>query len=167
MMSLEFLPQFPLPANPLALCGVLLLAGDEIGRTQGGNNIAYCQDNDTSWINWNLDPDQRTLLEFARTVVRLRREHPAFRRRHFFRGRPIRGGGFKEIMWLNPDGREMSDEEWNNSFARCLGVYLAGEVLEERDERGRTIADNMLAQAAHAFLARMPASVRDMPRCER
>ncbi|MBI1984180.1 MAG: glycogen debranching protein GlgX, partial [Acidobacteria bacterium] len=120
----------------------MLLAGDEIGRTQGGNNNAYCQDNEISWINWNLDPDQRALLEFARTIVRLRHRHPVFRRRHFFQGRPIRGGSIKEIMWLNPDGREMSDEEWNNSFARCLGVYLAGEVLEERDERGRTIADD-------------------------
>lgn len=120
----------------------MLLAGDELGRTQHGNNNAYCQDNEVSWIDWNIGPGERVLLEFVARVVRLRRNHPAFCRHHFFQGRPIRGKDIKDIMWLSPDGNEMSDEEWSNSFARCLGVYLSGEALEERDERGRVIVDD-------------------------
>jgi len=120
----------------------MLLAGDELGRTQRGNNNAYCQDSETGWVDWNLGPDERVLLEFVARMVRLRRNHPVFRRRHFFQGRPIRGKDIKDIMWLSPDGNEMSDEEWNNSFARCLGVYLSGEAFEERDERGRIIVDD-------------------------
>ncbi|MBX9811275.1 MAG: glycogen debranching protein GlgX [Burkholderiales bacterium] len=120
----------------------MLLAGDELGRTQRGNNNAYCQDNEVSWLDWKPGADKRVLLEFVKRVVRLRRNHPVFRRRHFFQGWPIRGKDIKDIMWLSPDGREMSDDEWNNSFARCLGVYLSGEAFEERDARGRVIADD-------------------------
>ena len=120
----------------------MLLAGDELGRTQNGNNNAYCQDNETSWIDWNPGPDERVLFDFVARVVRLRRGHPLFRRRHFFQGRPIRGKDIKDIVWLSPDGREMNDEEWNNSFARSLGVYLSGEALQERDDRGRNIIDD-------------------------
>ena len=120
----------------------MLLAGDELGRTQRGNNNAYCQDNEVSWLNWDLGPDERAVLEFVERVVRLRHRHPVFRRRHFFQGRPIRGKDIKDIMWLSPDGNEMSDEEWNKSFARCLGVYLSGEALEERDQRGRIMVDD-------------------------
>ncbi|MFN7086992.1 MAG: glycogen debranching protein GlgX [Burkholderiales bacterium] len=120
----------------------MLLAGDELGRTQRGNNNAYCQDNEISWLDWNLGPEQRALLEFVRKVVGLRRDHPLFRRRHFFQGRPIRGKDIKDIVWLNPDGREMSDEEWNNSCARSLGVYLAGEALQDHDEHGGVITDD-------------------------
>ncbi|HSD59811.1 MAG TPA: glycogen debranching enzyme GlgX, partial [Burkholderiales bacterium] len=105
------------------------------------NNNAYCQDNEISWVNWELGPDERAFLDFVCHVVRLRRQHPVFRRRSFLQGRPIRGSGVKDIVWLNPDGREMSDEEWSQSFARCLGVYLAGEGLEEQDGRGRPIRD--------------------------
>ncbi len=120
----------------------MLLSGDEMGRTQGGNNNAYCQDNEISWLNWSLGEDEMAMLEFVRNMVWLRRSHPVFRRRHFFQGRPIRGQDIKDIMWLSPDGREMSDEEWNNSFARSLGVYLSGEALEDRDERGRNVTDD-------------------------
>jgi len=120
----------------------MLLAGDELGRTQRGNNNAYCQDNEVSWVDWNLGPDERAVLEFVERVVRLRHRHPVFRRRHFFQGRPIRGKDIKDIMWLSPDGNEMSDEEWAKSFARCLGVYLSGEALVERDQRGRVIVDD-------------------------
>jgi glycogen operon protein len=119
----------------------MLLGADPLSHTQLGNNNAYCQDNELSWVNWELGPDERAFLDFVCHVVRLRRRHPVFRRRSFLQGRPIRGSGVKEIVWLNPDGREMSDEEWNQSFARCLGVYLAGEGLEEQDERGRPVRD--------------------------
>ncbi|MDD5267203.1 MAG: glycogen debranching protein GlgX [Methylococcales bacterium] len=120
----------------------MLLAGDEMGRTQMGNNNAYCQDNEISWLNWDLQPEDQELLAFVRQLTALRKLHPVFRRRHFFQGRPIKGAGIKDIIWLNPNGQEMSQEEWNQSFARCLGVYLAGEGLDERDEQNQPILDD-------------------------
>jgi glycogen operon protein len=120
----------------------MLLAGDEMGRTQGGNNNAYCQDNATSWVSWNLTDADRDLFDFVARLIRLRREHPVFRRRNFFQGRPIRGSEIKDIHWIKPDGQEMSDEEWDHEFARCLGVYLSGESLGEVDARGRPIRDD-------------------------
>ncbi len=119
----------------------MLLAGDEIGRTQSGNNNAYCQDNATSWIDWNLDPDRSHLLDFVRKLLQLRRAHPVFRRRHFFQGRPLFGSESKDIVWLKPDGSEMTTAEWNQEFARSLGVYLAGNALGETDTRGNPVRD--------------------------
>lgn len=120
----------------------MLLAGDEMGRTQQGNNNAYCQDNEISWLNWKLQAGDRELLSFVQKLVRLRKQHPVFRRKHFFEGRPIKGAEIKDIVWLNPSGQEMSEEEWNQSFARCLGVYLSGEALDERDERNLPVRDD-------------------------
>ena len=120
----------------------MLLAGDEMGRSQGGNNNAYCQDNEISWVNWNLSAADREFLAFVQRVIALRREHPVFRRRNFFQGRAIRGSDSKDIHWFKPDGNEMSDEEWAHDFARCLGVYLSGEAMDERDHRGRPIRDD-------------------------
>ncbi len=117
----------------------MLLAGDETGRTQGGNNNAYCQDNDVSWIDWDPAAADLELFEFTRRLVRLRKEHPVFRRRNFFQGRRIRGSTVKDVTWLTPQGREMTDEEWHHHFARCLGLYLSGKALDECDERGRKI----------------------------
>jgi isoamylase len=119
----------------------MLLAGDEIGRTQGGNNNAYCQDNATSWLDWNIDADRSRLLDFVRRLVHLRRTHPVFRRRHFFQGRPLHGGEAKDIVWLKPDGAEMTPDEWDQNFARCLGVFLAGDALGETDARGNPVTD--------------------------
>jgi glycogen operon protein len=119
----------------------MLLGGDEIGRSQRGNNNAYCQDNEISWFDWTLDEDKRKLLEFTREVIALRRAHPVFRRRDFYKGRPLRGLDVKDIVWFQPDGSEMTDDEWTQHFARCLGVYLAGEALTETDERGRPLRD--------------------------
>jgi len=120
----------------------MLLAGDEIGRTQGGNNNAYCQDNETSWLDWSLDAPRQRLLEIVRLLIGLRRAHPVFRRRDFFSGRPIRGGGAKDILWLKSDGLEMTTGEWEREHARCLGVYLAGAGLTERDGRGQQLRDD-------------------------
>ncbi len=117
----------------------MLLAGDEMGHTQNGNNNPYCQDNELSWLNWDLRSEDRRFFEFVRRLIALRKEHRLFRRRHFFQGRRIRG--LKDIIWLNPDGHEMTDEQWNLSFARCLGVFLGGQGIEEYDERGRIITD--------------------------
>ena len=120
----------------------MLLAGDEIGRTQKGNNNAYCQDNELTWIDWRPDAEKVRLLNFVRRLIRLRKEHPAFRRRYFFQGRDIQGSGVKDVTWLKPDGGEMTDTEWRQSFARCLGMSLAGENIEEYDERGQRVTDN-------------------------
>jgi isoamylase len=138
----------------------MLLAGDELGRTQGGNNNAYCQDNESSWVDWNLDSEQQKLLEFVRRMIALRRAHPALRRRDFFQGRPIRGTGIKDIVWLKPDGTEMTAEEWDHEFARSLGVYLAGAAFGEKDGRGRPVTDEsflLLFNAHHEEVAfRLP-----------
>jgi glycogen operon protein len=120
----------------------MVTAGDEIGRTQQGNNNAYCQDDPISWVDWSLDEARTRLLAFVERVGKVRRLHPAFRRRHFFEGRLLRGSGVKDIIWLKPDGNEMSDEEWNHDYARCLGVYLAGDGLDEVDARGRRVTDD-------------------------
>ncbi len=133
----------------------MLLAGDEMGRTQRGNNNAYCQDNPTSWVDWQLTDADRDLLDFVARVIRLRRSHPVFRRRNFFQGRPIRGSGIKDIHWIKPDGSEMTDEEWAHDFARSLGVYLSGGALGEVDRRGRAIHDDnfiLLFNAHHERL---------------
>jgi len=129
----------------------MLLVGDALGHTQQGNNNAYCQDNELSWMNWDLHSEDQELLKFVRKVIALRKAHPVFRRRSFFQGRAIKGNGIKDILWLNPDGCEMSDEEWQRSFARCLGVLLSGESLDEQDQRGRAVKDNnfLLLMNAH------------------
>jgi len=134
----------------------MLLAGDEIGRTQQGNNNAYCQDNELSWINWDLDAEQTRLLHFVQRLIQFRKQHPLFRRRRFFQGRFIESVGVKDITWLNPDGYEMSTEEWHNSFARCLGMYLAGAALEERDERGHLIPDDNFLVLLNAHHEEIP-----------
>ena len=129
----------------------MLLAGDEIGHTQQGNNNAYCQDNEVSWLNWDLLEQDRELLGFVQRMVSIRKQHPVFHRRNFFQGRPIKGAGVKDILWLTPEGHEMADEEWKRSHANCLGVLLSGEALEEHGERGEVIKDSnfLLLMNAH------------------
>jgi isoamylase len=139
----------------------MLQAGDELGRTQRGNNNAYCQDNELSWIDWSDDTRDDTLFEFTRRLITLRKAHPTLRRRNFFEGRAIRGSGTSDILWFDPGGTEMTDEQWGESFARSLGVYLSGREINERDERGRPIGDDdvlMLLNAHHEKLPfRIPA----------
>ncbi|UUX95099.1 glycogen debranching protein GlgX [Aquabacterium sp. J223] len=120
----------------------MIVAGDEIGRTQGGNNNAYCQDNEVSWLDWNLTPERERLLHFTRTLIELRCEHPSFRRRDFFAGRPLVGSQLKDVLWLKPDGHEMSSQEWEHDYARCLGMYLAGAAIDEIGRHGRPIVDD-------------------------
>jgi glycogen operon protein len=100
-----------------------------MGGTQRGNNNAYCQDNEVSWIDWALDPARERLREFAVRLIALRRRHPVLRRRDFFRGEAVPGTHVKDIVWLKPDGVEMTSDEWNKDFARCLGVYLPGDAM--------------------------------------
>jgi glycogen operon protein len=122
----------------------MLLAGDEIGRIRQGNNNTYCQDNEISWVDWKLDRPRRELLEFTRLLVRLRHQHPVLQRRKFFQGRRIRGSEVKDLTWFRPDGKEMTDEDWNSPYARCLGLRLAGDAIEEVDNRGNRIVDDTL-----------------------
>jgi len=130
----------------------MLLAGDERGRTQLGNNNAYCQDDETSWLDWSATPERERLAEFVRLVIGLRRSHRTFRRRDFFQGRPLYGRDVKDIAWLKPDGAEMSDQEWDHEHARTLGVYLAGGELAEVDRYGMPSKDDdfLLLFNAHA-----------------
>ncbi len=122
----------------------MLLAGDERSRSQGGNNNAYCQDNEVSWVDWQLDEPAREMLEFTRQLIRLRNEHPALRRRKFFQGRSIHGSYVQDVEWFRADGQEMSDEEWSEALSRCLGMKLNGRVMDEWDERGAHIHDDVL-----------------------
>jgi len=134
----------------------MILAGDEIGRTQKGNNNAYCQDNEISWLDWKLDRPRRELLEFTRYLIRLVDEHPVLRRRHFFQGRRIRGSEVKDLVWFRPDGKEMSDEDWGNSESRCFGLRLAGDAIEEVDDRGNRIVDDTLLILLNAHHEAVP-----------
>lgn len=123
----------------------MLIAGDEIGQTKKGNNNTYCQDNELSWINWELTEENKHLLNFIRKVIRLRREQPVLRRIKFFQGRMIRGSDAKDILWLDTDGKETSDASWNVSSVKSLGVLLAGDAIQETDEYGeRIVGDTLL-----------------------
>lgn len=122
----------------------MITAGDEFGRTQGGNNNAYCQDNEISWINWNISGKNNELLQFTRFLLRFFHEHPILQRRRFFNGRDTRQTGIKDLTWFHPDGREMSEADWNNPQIRFLGLRLAGDAIEEVDEHGEPITDDTI-----------------------
>lgn len=130
----------------------MLCGGDEIGRTQRGNNNAYCQDNEISWYNWTLGESARRLLAFTRRLIRLRREHPAFCRRKFFQGRPLCAANMKDLIWLRPDGGEMSEVEWRQSTLRTFGFRLCGQAMDEVDDRGEPITDDTLLVLLNAQL---------------
>ena len=132
----------------------MLLAGDELGRSQQGNNNAYCQDNELSWIDWS-GAGQDGLLEFTRALATLRREHPVFRRRRFFRGRDGGGHG-PDIAWLTPEGREMTGHDWQTSYARAVAVFLNGDAITEPGPRGEPVRDDsflLLLNAHHEPLS--------------
>jgi glycogen operon protein len=120
----------------------MLLAGDEMGRSQAGNNNAYCQDTDVSWLDWGLASTERGLLQFTEELAGLRRDHPLFRRRRFFRGRPQATTDEEgDIIWLTPTGEEMTDQDWAASYANSLAVFLNGDAISEPDPRGEKISD--------------------------
>ncbi|HEY0190715.1 MAG TPA: glycogen debranching protein GlgX, partial [Kofleriaceae bacterium] len=120
----------------------MICGGDEIGRSQQGNNNAYCQDNELSWIDWNLDGEARALLEFTRKLVRLRAQHPTFRRADFFKGRPIRGLEIHDVVWLRLDGQPMAEADWQNALTSSFGMYLAGAGVEHVDPSGKQVGDD-------------------------
>jgi isoamylase len=117
----------------------MLVGGDEMGRSQRGNNNAYCQDNEISWVNWDLTAEDRELLDFTRDILAIFRDNPVFRRRGFFTGRPVRGE-IKDVTWLHPQGREMTPGDWDDPNQRVIGMLIDGEATDEVDERGRPVS---------------------------
>lgn len=142
----------------------MLLSGDESGRTQLGNNNAYCQDNKISWINWNLDIRGKKLLEFTRSLIALFHSHPVLQRRNFFSGRDTRKKGTKDLTWLHPEGREMTEKDWNNPMVRYLGLKLSGDVIEEIDDHGAPVIDDTLLILLNAHYEPV---IFSLPECER
>jgi isoamylase len=122
----------------------MLLSGDELGRTQQGNNNTYCQDNEITWLHWELDERQRALLDFTCRLIHFRQAHPNLRRHKFFQGRPIRGSTVKDIVWLRADGAEMTDEEWSAGWMQAMGVRLDGDAMDVLDEKGKHVSDDTL-----------------------
>jgi glycogen operon protein len=123
----------------------MIAHGDEIARTQRGNNNAYCQDNDITWIDWtSLSDRQRDLLEFAQRVVAIRHANPVLRRRHFFRGKDPNSPSGKDVMWVRPDGQEMQQGDWQNGDNHLLGMLISGQATDEVDDRGRPIRGDTL-----------------------
>ncbi len=130
--------------------GVTMLShGDEMGRTQQGNNNAYAQDNETSWVDWNLDAEQKKLLAFTRKLVSISKANPVLRRRHFFTGKAI-GLGQKDLTWLRPDGQEMGQSDWDDHSSRVLGMLIDGEATDETDWRGRPVKGDTLLLIVNA-----------------
>ncbi len=132
----------------------MILGGDELGRTQGGNNNAYCQDDEISWYDWSSVDEG--LLAFTRKTIALRKAHPALHRRKFFSGRTIRGEDVRDIVWLRFDGAEMSDEDWNNPQTQSMGIFLDGNGLDDIDAEGRPLVDDhllLLLSASHVDLS--------------
>jgi glycogen operon protein len=120
----------------------MLCGGDEWGRTQNGNNNAYCQDNDISWFNWERDEKQNEFFEFTRKLIQLRKEHPVFRRPKFLKGRRIPGSEIRDVMWFNPGGNQMTEEEWTSPFVRCLGMLLSGDATDVLNFEGASVHDD-------------------------
>lgn len=120
----------------------MLLSGDEMGRSQQGNNNAYCQDNEISWLDWDLQNGNAELLDFTRELIFFRQQHPVFRRRRWFQGRAIYGSGVSDIAWFNPDGTEMTQEQWDIGYAKAIGIFLNGDQIPSPGPKGERIADD-------------------------
>jgi isoamylase len=141
----------------------MLLHGDELGRSQGGNNNVYCQDNEISWMNWELEPWQEALRAFTQRVVQLRRDHPVFRRRRFFAGEARAGedGAVVDLEWFTPEGKSMESEDWTNDHARSVMVFLNGDAIPEPDRRGAPVFDDSFLIAFNAHHETMTFTIPD------
>jgi glycogen operon protein len=138
----------------------MILAGDELGRSQRGNNNAYCQDNPISWLDWkNADWE---LIDFTRRLIALRHAHPVFRRRAWFTGNPPKRGRLKDLEWFRPDGAEMTAADWTVGYAKTLGMFLNGQAMSERDSAGMPLADDTFFLMFNAY--REPMNFRLPPR---
>jgi len=134
----------------------MISMGDEYGRTQQGNNNVYCQDNEISWFNWEWTKRQQAFFDFTRRLIEIRTHSPVMRRRRFFLGRRVHGVGVKDIRWLRTDGKDMTDEEWTSSYVRCLGMQLNGHAMEEYDERGNKITDDVYLLLVNSYWEDVP-----------
>jgi isoamylase len=137
----------------------MILGGDEMGRTQGGNNNAYCQDNEISWIDWSLQEENADLVTLTTRLAEFRRDHPVFHRRRFFQGRPIHGETVTDIGWFAPDGSEMSEEDWESGFAKSVGVFLNGEAIPDPDPRGEKVTDDSFLLLFNAHYEPLPFTI--------
>jgi glycogen operon protein len=143
VLALRARQQRNLIATLLLSQGVpMLLAGDEMGRSQGGNNNAYCQDNELSWLDWSADAADQGLFDFTRRLIELRAAHPVFRRRGFIHDGPLPNSQVRDAVWLQPDGSEMTEHVWTDGSARALAVFLSGEGLPDVDGRGQPVRDD-------------------------
>jgi glycogen operon protein len=129
----------------------MLTMGDEYGRSQGGNNNAYCQDNEISWFNWDWTDEQRKLYEFTSALIAVRKDNPIFHRRRFFNGRKMEDNTLGDILWINATGTEMTQQDWSDSRTRSLGMILNGEVMVEFDEQGTRIKDDIFLLILNAW----------------
>jgi isoamylase len=134
----------------------MLCGGDEWGRTQNGNNNAYCQDNEVSWFNWMRDEKQNQFLEFTRRLISFRQAHPVFRRPKFFPGRRIRASETRDVMWFNPGGNQMSEEEWASPFVRCVGMLLSGDASDVLNFEGEPVRDETFLLLINAHYEPIP-----------
>ncbi|HUP87994.1 MAG TPA: glycogen debranching protein GlgX [Longimicrobiales bacterium] len=137
----------------------MICGGDEICRTQGGNNNAYCQDNEISWYNWELDDKQQALLDFTKQLIAIRKKHPGLRRRKFFQGRAIRGTDVKDIVWLSTDGHEMTDEEWGSAWVKSIGMRLDGHAITDVDANGEIVRDSDILIILNAHSDTVPFTI--------
>jgi glycogen operon protein len=122
----------------------MLNMGDELGRSQWGNNNAYCQDNELSWVDWNLDGRKRALLDFTRRLLQLRAGQPVLQRRNFFLGATLEDSRFEDLAWFRPDGKEMNADDWGAAQTRCLGYFLGGDAIATREPDGRKLVGDSL-----------------------
>lgn len=129
----------------------MITMGDEYGRTQNGNNNAYCQDNEISWFNWSWTPEQEEMHAYTRALIQLRKDNQIFHRRRFFSGRAIRGEKIGDILWINSDGEEMGSDKWNDLNHRCLGMLLNGQAMEEYDEKGARIGSDIFLVILNSY----------------
>src|SRR6266566_1999314 len=134
----------------------MLTGGDEWGRSQKGNNNAYCQDNEISWFDWTRDEKQNQFLEFTRRLIQLRKDHPVFRRPKFFQGRRIRASEIRDVMWFNPGGNQMSEEEWASPFVRCIGMLLSGDTSDVLTFEGEPVRDDTFLLLINAHYEPIP-----------
>jgi isoamylase len=141
----------------------MLCGGDEIGRTQQGNNNAYCQDNELSWFDWDLDERQGALLDFTRRMIALRAAHPALRRRKFFQGRKIHGSDVRDITWFQTDGQRMDEDAWEAGWIRTVGVRLGGDALDDVDSEGNPLVDDTLLLLFNAHIEPVAFRLPDQP----
>ena len=136
----------------------MLLAGDELSHTQQGNNNTYCQDNDLTWLPWELTDAQRAFCDFVRQVLDIRRTQPVFQRRQFFQGRPIYGQDVQDITWFDPSGQEMSADAWQTGYARCLG-WSSGDLIGDSDERGEPLWGDSILLLMNAHYEAIPFTI--------